>query len=39
LQRSPDVSATIEAVRRVVPELQDRGYEFETVTQLICPKN
>ncbi len=34
---TPDVSETIEAVRRIVPALLDRGYHFEIVSQLICP--
>jgi peptidoglycan/xylan/chitin deacetylase (PgdA/CDA1 family) len=33
----PDVSATVEAVRRLTPMLLDRGYRFETVSQLLCP--
>jgi peptidoglycan/xylan/chitin deacetylase (PgdA/CDA1 family) len=32
----PDIGATVEAVRRLVPMLLDRGYEFETVTRLLC---
>jgi peptidoglycan/xylan/chitin deacetylase (PgdA/CDA1 family) len=32
-----DIKPTIEAVRRIVPGLLDRGYHFETVSQLICP--
>ena len=35
--KDPDISSTIEAVRRIVPELLARGYHFETVSQLICP--
>jgi peptidoglycan-N-acetylglucosamine deacetylase len=34
---TPDAGATIEAVRRIVPALLDRGYHFENVSQLICP--
>ncbi len=37
LQVKPDVSVTLEAVRRLVPMLLDQGYRFETVTRLICP--
>lgn len=37
LQPKPDVHATVEAVRRLVPELLDRGYKFETIGRLICP--
>ena len=39
LECGPDVSATIEAVRRLIPALKDEGYRFETVSQLICPTN
>jgi peptidoglycan/xylan/chitin deacetylase (PgdA/CDA1 family) len=35
--KDPDISATVEAVRRIVPNLLEKGYHFETVTQLICP--
>jgi peptidoglycan/xylan/chitin deacetylase (PgdA/CDA1 family) len=34
----PDIRETIEAVRRIVPELLARGYRFVTVTDLRCPK-
>lgn len=37
--KNPDVEATLEAVRRIIPELLDRGYHFETVSELLCPKN
>jgi peptidoglycan/xylan/chitin deacetylase (PgdA/CDA1 family) len=33
----PDIGATLEAVRRLVPVLLDRGYRFETVSRLLCP--
>jgi peptidoglycan-N-acetylglucosamine deacetylase len=33
----PDIGATVEAVRRLVPLLQDRGFRFETVSELLCP--
>jgi len=39
LQSRPDISVTVEAVRRLVPALLERGYEFETVTRLLCPTN
>ena len=32
----PDIGATVEAVRRLVPMLLDQGFEFETVTRLLC---
>jgi peptidoglycan/xylan/chitin deacetylase (PgdA/CDA1 family) len=35
--KDPDITATVEAVRRIVPNLLEKGYHFETVTQLICP--
>lgn len=35
----PNIRETLEAVRRVVPELQARGFCFETVSELLCPKN
>jgi peptidoglycan/xylan/chitin deacetylase (PgdA/CDA1 family) len=35
--KDPDISSTIEAVRRVVPELIEKGYRLETVSQLLCP--
>ena len=39
LSVKPDIGVTVEAVRRLVPMLLDRGYRFETVSRLICPKN
>jgi peptidoglycan-N-acetylglucosamine deacetylase len=38
LQSRPDISVTLEAVRRLVPALLEQGYEFATVNQL-CPTN
>jgi peptidoglycan/xylan/chitin deacetylase (PgdA/CDA1 family) len=35
----PHLGATVEAVRRLIPMLLDQGYKFETVDQLLCPKN
>lgn len=35
--KDPDISATVDAVRQLVPNLLEKGYHFETVTQLICP--
>jgi peptidoglycan/xylan/chitin deacetylase (PgdA/CDA1 family) len=32
----PDRSQTIEAVRRIVPSLLEKGYHFETVSTLLC---
>jgi peptidoglycan/xylan/chitin deacetylase (PgdA/CDA1 family) len=39
LREKPDVRTTVESVRRLVPLLLDRGFQFETVSRLICPKN
>ena len=39
LRVKPDIGATVEAVRRLVPMLLDRGYRFETVSRLLCPTN
>lgn len=33
----PNIEPTLEAVRRILPALLERGYHFETVTDL-CPK-
>jgi peptidoglycan/xylan/chitin deacetylase (PgdA/CDA1 family) len=38
LREKPDVRATVETVRRLVPLLQDQGYKFETIGRLLCPK-
>lgn len=34
--KNPRTDATVEAVRRIVPALMERGYHFETVSQLLC---
>ena len=39
LRIKPDVGVTVEAVRRLVPALLDRGYQFETLSRLLCPTN
>jgi peptidoglycan/xylan/chitin deacetylase (PgdA/CDA1 family) len=39
VQANPDVDATLEAVGRLIPALQSRGFAFETVSQLLCPTN
>ncbi|MGQ9633503.1 MAG: polysaccharide deacetylase family protein [Bryobacteraceae bacterium] len=33
----PDIRATIEAVRLLIPELRARGYSLKTVSQTLCP--
>ena len=35
----PDIRPTLEAVERLIPALQSRGFRFETVSQLLCPTN
>jgi peptidoglycan/xylan/chitin deacetylase (PgdA/CDA1 family) len=37
LRVRPDIGVTVEAVRRLIPLLLDRGYQFETVSRLLCP--
>jgi peptidoglycan/xylan/chitin deacetylase (PgdA/CDA1 family) len=39
LRARPDIGVTVDAVRRIVPVLLDRGYRFETVSRLLCPMN
>ena len=39
LRAKPDIGETVEAVRRLVPLLLERGYRFETVSRLLCPTN
>jgi peptidoglycan/xylan/chitin deacetylase (PgdA/CDA1 family) len=36
-QARPDIRATLEAVRLLVPELAARGYSLKTVSQILCP--
>jgi peptidoglycan/xylan/chitin deacetylase (PgdA/CDA1 family) len=35
----PEISASIEAVRRLIPALREKGYHFETVSEILCPTN
>jgi peptidoglycan/xylan/chitin deacetylase (PgdA/CDA1 family) len=37
LRATPDIAVTVDAVRRLVPMLLDRGYKLETVSRLLCP--
>jgi peptidoglycan/xylan/chitin deacetylase (PgdA/CDA1 family) len=39
LRAKPDIGVTVEAVRRLVPALLERGYRLETVSRLLCPTN
>ncbi len=36
---SPDISATIEAADAFIPRLLERGLQFVTLTNLLCPQN
>jgi peptidoglycan/xylan/chitin deacetylase (PgdA/CDA1 family) len=36
VEAEPDIENTIEAVRRLLPELKDQGFRFETVSRLIA---
>ena len=38
IQVRPDVRATIDAVGRLIPILQEKGFRFETVSEILCPK-
>jgi peptidoglycan-N-acetylglucosamine deacetylase len=35
VEHNPDVTATLNAVRRIVPALKDQGYRFEVVSDLL----
>ena len=37
IRPNPDIGPTLEAVRRIVPELKRRGFCFETVSELLRP--
>lgn len=39
LQEKPDLSEMLRSLRETIPALQDRGYQFETVSQLLCLTN
>jgi peptidoglycan/xylan/chitin deacetylase (PgdA/CDA1 family) len=39
LAPNPDIRATIDALGTLLPLLRDRGFEFQTVSQLLCPNN
>lgn len=38
LQPRPDIRATLQAVREVLPKLMEKGFHFEKVTDILCPK-
>ena len=33
----PDIRPTLDAVRRIIPWYLERGYQFETVSEILCP--
>ncbi len=37
LEPRPDIRATLDAVREVLPRLIERGFHFERVTEILCP--
>jgi peptidoglycan/xylan/chitin deacetylase (PgdA/CDA1 family) len=39
LAENPDVTPTLEALRRIIPPLTEAGYHFETISQLLWPAN
>lgn len=34
---NPEIRPTIEAIRRIIPWCLERGYQFETMSQILCP--
>jgi peptidoglycan/xylan/chitin deacetylase (PgdA/CDA1 family) len=37
LAANPDIRTTVNAVRRLMPILIDKGFHFETVSEILCP--
>jgi peptidoglycan/xylan/chitin deacetylase (PgdA/CDA1 family) len=37
LDQRPNIHATLDAVRRVVPALIDQGFHFEKISDILCP--
>lgn len=37
--RNPDISVTLEALGKALPMWRERGFQFETVSQIICKRN
>ena len=37
LDPRPDIRNTLDALRRILPDLRARGFSFETVSQILCP--
>jgi peptidoglycan/xylan/chitin deacetylase (PgdA/CDA1 family) len=39
VERTPNIQETLGAVAEAVPRLQQMGFRFETVSQILCPTN
>ncbi len=39
VRNRPDIRVTLDAVRVAIPRLKERGFHFETVSQILCPTN
>src|SRR5579863_1638712 len=39
LRHDPNIRETVEALRRALPALLERGFHFETVSEILCPTN
>jgi peptidoglycan/xylan/chitin deacetylase (PgdA/CDA1 family) len=37
LQHRPDIGATLQAVRELLPQLMEQGFHLEKVTDILCP--
>ncbi|HLK18272.1 MAG TPA: polysaccharide deacetylase family protein [Bryobacteraceae bacterium] len=37
LEKRPNIRVTLEAVNQIVPKLIDRGFHFETISEILCP--
>jgi len=37
LQHRPDIGVTLQAVRELLPKLMELGFQFEKVTDILCP--
>jgi peptidoglycan/xylan/chitin deacetylase (PgdA/CDA1 family) len=39
VQTAPDIRPTMDALKDVLPRLKDRGFEFQTASELLCHPN
>ncbi len=39
LDARPDIRATLETVRELLPKLMEKGFHFEKVSEILCPTN